>query len=118
MEMSRAICGSLAQGGFDASPLALSYSASAAEVKRKLAQAGSQITLLLTLHQWTYDGYWSTGITFGMTLAVLDREGNVLATAEQSGEETLNQSSPKFFAQKLALLMNDPGVAGALGAAP
>lgn len=115
-EMSQAICLSLNQRGFNASRVVVPHSESPEAVAKSLRSKGASRMVLMTIHQWGYDGHFSTGISFHLQLKVLGRDGVVLASVGQSGEETLNQSSVAFFQTKLALLLNDPQVVATMGA--
>jgi hypothetical protein len=126
--MTQAIANSLSQKGFRSIPVAVAAPETAGTVREKLALAGGERAVLLTLREWKSDTYVNTTILYDVTLSVLDRSGQVVGESRVKGEDNLGgdfvnppghakKVVPAAFKAKLEQLLGDPAVALALASA-
>jgi hypothetical protein len=126
--MTQAIAKSLSQKGFQAVPVAVTASETAAAIREKLAAQGGR-AVLLTLREWKSDTYTNTGLAYDVTLAVLDRSGQTVGESRLSGNDNLGgdfinppahakKAVREAFKTKLEQLLADPAVVAALSASP
>jgi len=126
-DMTQVMCTALRDKGFDCVPVLLGPSDTPEEVQRKLQGAASTLALLLVLREWKSDTYINTALTYDVTLSVLKRRGDVLATVPSKGVEDLGggvnapgharTAIPLAFKKRLEALLNSPEVVAALQAA-
>jgi hypothetical protein len=102
---------------------------SVSQVRDRLTALETERALLLTLHEWKSDTYMNVGLTYDVTLAVLERAGIVLAERRLSGRDNLGGSFwnppahardavPRAFKAKIEELLNDAAVVAALRGEP
>jgi hypothetical protein len=126
--MTQALTNSLRARGFRPVVVIVTASMSPAQVQERLAQAGGDRALLLTLREWKSDTYVGTGLFYDVTLSVLDRSGRTLAEKRLSGKDDLGadawnppgharEAVPRAFKGKLEELLNDGAVTAALTSA-
>jgi hypothetical protein len=127
--MTQAIATSLSQKGFESIPVAVTASEGVAVAREKLAQAGADRAVLLTLREWKSDTYMSTTIAYDVTLTILDRSGRVVGESRLMGEDNLGKDVvnppahakkvvPEAFKAKLEQLLSDPAIVTALRGSP
>jgi hypothetical protein len=121
--MTTALVNTLAKKGFRAQPVVVSHSLAAADARQQAVRVGADRALVLTLQEWKSDTALRVGLTYDMTLTVLDRTGAVLAEKRLQGHDNLGAASlpsqvgdivAAAFKTKLEQLLDDPGVASAL----
>ena len=121
--MTTAVVNTLAKKGFRAQPVVVSHSLTAADARQQAVRAGADRALVLTLQEWKSDTAMRVGLTYDMTMTVLDRTGAVLAEKRLQGQDNLGAASlpsqvgeivAAAFKTKLEQMLDDPGVAGAL----
>ncbi|MFZ3321396.1 MAG: hypothetical protein WA190_03430 [Usitatibacter sp.] len=120
-DLSSVMSRSLVAKGYKVKVVALAPQESAQVVKAKLAEAAAKRSALLTLTEWKSDTMMNIGILYDATLAILNENGEQLATSSIRGKDNLGYAgiSPEpaimaGFARKLELLFGDPGVVAAL----
>ena len=89
IEMRDALAKSLKAKGINVSPVAISYSESAAGVKRTLLATNARRLVLVTLNEWKSDTYMNTALLYDVTLEVMDDKGNSLASNQIKGNDNL-----------------------------
>jgi hypothetical protein len=121
--MTTAVVNTLAKKGFRAQPVIVTHSLAAADARQQAVRAGADRALVLTLQEWKSDTAMRVGLTYDMTMTVLDRTGAVLAEKRLQGHDNLGAASlpsrvgeivAAAFKTKLEQMLDDPGVAGAL----
>lgn len=121
--MTTAIVSTLARKGFQAQPVALTHTLSAPDVRQRIAEAGAERGVLLTLREWKSDTALRVGLTYDITLSVLDRTGAVLAEKALQGRDNLGpilvpsdaeRAVAGAFKTKLEQLLDDRKVSAAL----
>jgi hypothetical protein len=121
--MTTALINTLAKKGFRAQPVVVSHSLTAADARQQAVRVGADRALVLTLQEWKSDTAMRVGLTYDMTMTVLDRTGAVLAEKRLQGHDNLGAASlpsqvgeivAAAFKTKLEQLLDDPGVASAL----
>jgi len=121
--MTTALINTLAKKGFRAQPVVVSHSLTAADARQQAVRVGADRALVLTLQEWKSDTAMRVGLTYDMTMTVLDRTGAVMAEKRLQGHDNLGAASlpsqvgdivAAAFKTKLEQLLDDPGVAGAL----
>jgi hypothetical protein len=123
--MTDALVNTLERRGFRATAVVVAPATSAAEVRQRVAAAGPERSVLLTLHEWKSDAMMNVALTYDVTLVVLDRAGNVLAQKELKGRDDLGGDAwnppsharaavPRAFKAKLEELLDDGAVTASL----
>jgi hypothetical protein len=121
--MTTALVNTLAKKGFRAQPVVVSYTLSPADARQRAVSVGADRALGLTLQEWKSDTAFRVGLSYDMTMTVLDRTGTVLAEKRLQGHDNLGAASlpsqvgeivATAFKTKLEQMLDDPGVAGAL----
>src|SRR5262249_18354723 len=121
--MTTALVNTLAKKGFRARPVAITHTLSPADARQQAVRVGADRALVLTLQEWKSDTALRVGLSYDMTMTVLDRTGAVLAEKRLQGQDNLGAASlpsqvgdmvGAAFKTKLEQLLDDPGVAGAL----
>lgn len=119
-EMNKALITSLQQRGFRVTPVSLAPQATFETAKQSLLTSGPERAILLSIDEWMYDGHGFAGYTIqcDLTIKVIDKEGQLLASVQAKGEQNLGTNPYKpvkiYFQGKLNQLLNDPKVAAAL----
>lgn len=99
------------------------------KIATALTRTKADRLLLLTVKEWSSDTYVGTGLTYDLTLEVLDSSGGLVAQTAISGQENLGwslhdphgiarQAAPEALGAKLGSLLNSAGVVAALKALP
>jgi hypothetical protein len=121
--MTTALVNTLAKKGFRAQPVIVAHSLTPADARQQAARAGTDRTVLLTLQEWKSDTAVRVGLTYDITMSVLDRGGAVLAEKRLQGQDNLGAATlpsqvgdmvAGAFKTKLEQLLDDPAVAAAL----
>jgi hypothetical protein len=123
--MTAVIVNSLRLKGFRTQAVVVTPSMSVSQVRDRLTALETERALLLTLHEWKSDTYMNVGLSYDVTLAVLERAGMVLAERRLSGRDNLGGSFwnppahardavPRAFKAKIEELLNDAAVVAAL----
>ena len=98
-----------------------------AEARQRVIGAGADRALLLTLQEWKSDTAVRVGLSYDVTMTVLDRSGTVLAEKRLEGRDNLGGATlpsqvgdmvASAFKMKLEQLLDDPAVAAALRGGP
>ena len=94
-----------------------------AEARQRVTGAGADRALVLTLQEWKSDTAVRVGLSYDVTMTVLDRTGAVLAEKRLEGRDNLGGATlpsqvgdmvAGAFKMKLEQLLDDPAVAAAL----
>lgn len=122
--MTTAIVNTLSGKGFRAQSVVLAHSVSPDEARQRLLRAGTDRALLLTVKEWKSDAVMRIGLTYDVTMTVLDRAGKVLAEKRLEGDKevlgaaglpsAVGEVVGKAFKAKLEALLDDPAIAAAL----
>ena len=121
--MTTALVNTLAKKGFRAQPVVVAHSVTPAEARQRVIGAGADRALLLTLQEWKSDTAVRVGLSYDVTMTVLDRSGTVLAEKRLEGRDNLGGATlpsrvgdmvASAFKMKLEQLLDDPAVAAAL----
>mgnify|MGYP006928212877 CR=1 FL=1 len=93
------------------------------QARDHLLKADATRFVFVLMREWKSDTYVNTGLTYDLTLDVLEKDGSVLAEKSANGHDNLGASmvpadartnSERAFRQKLENLFGDPGVVAAL----
>jgi hypothetical protein len=123
--ITQALTNSLRARGFRPVAVIVAASMSPSQVQERLAQAGGDRAVLLTLREWKSDTYVGTGLIYDVTLSVVDSSGRVLGEKTLNGRDDLGgnfwdppgharEAVPRAFKGKLEDLLNDAAVTAAL----
>ena len=88
-DISGSIVASMKGKGVDAKVVELKPGTPESEALSQLRAAGAQKSVLLTLREWKSDALVNIGFGYDMDLRVLDRNGKVLASKAERGNENL-----------------------------
>ena len=123
-DMTTALANTLKQKGFRAQPVVVAHTVSPADVRQRLTGADADRAILLTLKEWKSDSVMRIGLTYDVTMTVIDRAGKVLAEKRLDGDKEVlgaagmpsgvGEVVGKAFKTKLELLLDDPAIAAAL----
>jgi hypothetical protein len=127
--MTAVIVNSLRLKGFPAQAVVITPSMSLSEVRQRLTVLETERALLLTLHEWKSDTYMNVGLSYDVTLVVMEHAGKVLAEKRLAGRDNLGGSFwnppahardavPQAFKAKIEELLNDAAVVAALRGDP
>lgn len=125
--MTSAIVSTLARKGFRTRPISVAHGVPPAEARQRLLAVGTDRALLLTLREWKSDTAVRVGLSYDVSLSVLDRTGAVLAEKRVEGRDNLGgvmvpsqaeEAVSQAFKTKLELLLDDPAVTAALRSGP
>ena len=119
--VTAALANSLKAKGFVAVQIKTEVKDTSDTVVKKLMDASSSRTILLTLREWKTDTYMNVALLYNATLEVRDPVGTVLATVQIEGKDNLGGSAwnppavakevaPRALKEKLERLLNDPQV--------
>jgi hypothetical protein len=122
--MTTAIVNTLNRKGFRSQSVVVAHSVSPDEARQRLLRAGTDRALLLTVKEWKSDAVMRIGLTYDVTMTVLDRAGQVLAEKRLGGDKevlgaaglpsAVGEVVGKAFKAKLEALLDDPAIAGTL----
>jgi hypothetical protein len=123
-DMTTVLVSTLTQKGFRARPIVVVHSVSPADVRKQLLGAGADRALVLTLKEWKSDAVMRIGLSYDVTLTVLDRGGTVLAEKRLDGDKEVlgaagmpsgvGEVVGKALKTKLEQLLDDPAISAAL----
>lgn len=121
-----ALAEALARGGAEATGVTVADGTAEAEALSALGATGAERLLVVRLHEWRTDAKMRVTARWNLEATVHDRSGRVLGRRSTRGAETigaadLDESGEALavadLAERLSRLLNDPAIAGALGAA-
>ena len=121
--MTTALVNTLAKKGFRAQPVIVAHSMTLAEVQQQVSRTAADRAVVLTLQEWKSDTALRVGLSYDMTMTVLDRGGAVLAEKRLEGRDNLGAASlpssvgpmvGEAFKTKLEQMLDDPAVSAAL----
>lgn len=116
----------LTAAGFKVGIVPATPSASPSEVSSAALAKGGDKAVVVTVHAFWSDTYNNVGLTYDISLTVLDRSGRVLAQSRAKHEKELlggnffnppahaKKVVPQAYARILSALLQDPNVAKAL----
>jgi hypothetical protein len=122
-DISGSIVGSMKGKGVDAQVVELKPALSSDAAKTALLAAGTQRSVMITLQAWESDTMINIGFTYDLILQILDKEGKLLASKAQLGNENLGSTgfTPgggdavlARFRRMMEGIFQDPDVAKAL----
>lgn len=123
-DMTTSLVSTLNAKGFRAQPIVVAHSVSPAEVRDRLVRSGADRAVLLTIKEWMSDVVMRIGLTYDVTMSVIDRTGKVLAEKRLQGDKEVlgaagmptgvGEVVGKAFKSKLELLLDDPAITAAL----
>ena len=123
-DMTAVLVNTLNAKGFRAQPVVVAHSVSASDVRDRLVRGGADRGLLLTITEWKSDVVMRIGLTYDLTMRIVDRVGTVLAEKRIEGDKEVlgaaglpSSVGPvvgQAFKTKLELLLDDPAIAAAL----
>jgi hypothetical protein len=126
--MTTSIVNSLNKKGFRAQSVVVAHSVSPEEARQRLLRAGGDRALLLTIKEWKSDAVMRIGLSYDVTMTVLDPTGKVLAEKRLQGDKevlgaaglpsAVGEVVGKAFKAKLETLLDDPAIAAALRGGP
>ena len=93
-DMSNAIVASMKGKGVDARMVELKSGTPESQAISQLRAAGAQKSVLLTLREWKGDTMVNVGFNYDMDLRVYDRNGSLLASKAERGQENLGAGDP------------------------
>lgn len=122
--MTTSIVNTLMRKGFRTRPVIVAHSLSSDEARQRLLRADAARMLLLTVQEWKSDAVMRIGLTYDVTMTVLDRAGTVLAEKRIQGDKEVlgaaglpsgvGEVVGKAFKAKLEQLLDDPAITTAL----
>jgi len=122
VEMAEAMESELKENGFKVYDLRVTDSGPT--VVATVIKAAKPRNVILMIHEWKTDAMMSFGLSYNLSLQVMDESANLLAEARTygakeklggAGFESANSiSAANAFSSKLGKLFNDPGVMSAL----
>jgi hypothetical protein len=121
--VTTALVNTLTKKGFRAQPVSVAHSVTPDAARQQAMRVGADRALVLTLQEWKSDAALRVGLTYDMTMTVLDRTGTVLAEKRLQGHDNLGAASlpsqvgevvAAAFKTKLEQLLDDSDVAWAL----
>lgn len=114
-EMSASLSRALADAGFKSTAVKVAYSASSHIAHEALQQIGAERQVLVTLHDWHTDTYFGTSLEYDVTIAVMDKDGNELASESFKGDDDIGKLAPPLaFQMKAAEWFSRPSIVSAL----
>lgn len=120
-EMATSIAAALQAEGLKVQTITLRSGDGQESTRQALLLTGYDRILLFTLNEWKTDTLAHTGLTFDVTLDVLDSGGRHMARSQVFGQEVSGASilsaekdAQKWFAAKITELLRDPAVVSAL----
>ena len=124
-EVGEVIAGALESKGFTTKTVIVGAAESIEQARTKLASTGADKLVHLQIIEWKSDTYVNIGLEYSLRLAILDREGKLLAEKEISGDENLGSAGfdtakgvkkkvPAAFRQKLEELFSTAEIVEAL----
>lgn len=124
-EMGDVITGALKKKGFKTIPVVVAATEPIEQVRKKLADTGTEKLIHFQIKKWKSDTYSNVRLEYIMNLAVFDTKGKLLAEKESSGDENLGSGGfnilkgtrkkvPEAFKKKLEELFNAPDIIKAL----
>lgn len=113
--MARALAKALGRRGFEATPLAVPYSATRSGVIQRAVNTGTERIVLLTLNRYGTDTYFGTSLNYDVRLSILDGQGNLLASRQWDGEDDIDEISvTEAFTRKIEQWFSAPKIVQAL----
>jgi hypothetical protein len=124
-DFTKSACLSLAAKGYRTAPVHVEATEAPDVVLSKLAAARGERAVIIAIHEWKSDTYNRTGLSYHVTIKVLDQQMAILGQARLEGRDNLGgsfwnppahaeEAVPDAFALKLQWLLNHPEVAAAL----
>jgi len=124
-DMAVVLCDSLNKNGYQATPLSPVKGEKKEKAIERLLKSNSDRLLLLTINEWYSSTYQNTGLFYDVSLAVMDKNGEVQAESKVKGEDDLGGDFwnppanakarvPEAYKQKLESLINDDSIVEAL----
>ncbi|MEI7456323.1 MAG: hypothetical protein WCK93_06315 [Nitrosomonadales bacterium] len=124
-DMASVICSSLVIKGFSCHPVMVDPNELQVQITSKLKATNAKRLMFLTISEWYSDTYMSTGLTYDISLVIMDNQGTIIAEKKFNGGDDLGKSLmnpggfakkavPEAYKKKLASLLNDPAVIEAL----
>jgi len=124
-EFQTSIAAALTRAGAQVVRVDVRPAAAPAEARKQLAATGADKAVLLVLRDWHVDTYFNVNLDHDVSLTVLGRRGQVLATKELTGSDRIGtglvdpyavarESVPPAYRRKLEQLLADPAVVAAL----
>jgi hypothetical protein len=115
----------LRASGVKASQMVLAPSLKPTDARQQLVNSGADRSVLITLLEWKSDTYQRVFLNYDVRLNVFNRENEMLATSQRSGEDNLGDGGldppshsrkavPPAFKSIMEGLFKDPKVAAAL----
>lgn len=124
-EVADVIAAALESKGFTTKTVIIDANEPIEQARMKLANTGADRLVHFQIMEWKSDTYVNIGLKYSMSLAVLDREGKLLAEKTISGDDNLGSAGfdtakgvkrkvPPAFGQKLEELFSTPKIVEAL----
>jgi len=121
-DMSMSIQNALRSSGYTVTSLRFP-SRDSSTVESTIAESGKAKNIVLTVTEWKTDIYMNMTLYFDLLLQVLTRDGDVIASNEMQGKETVgggalesqnSRTAASVFEKKIGRLFNHPEIIEAL----
>lgn len=124
-DMGADIVSALQAAGLKASQIVLAPSVTPVRARQQLVDSGAERSVLITLTEWQSDTYQRVFLKYDVKLYVFNRENQVLAESQRSGEDNLGDGGldppshsrkaiPPAYKGIMESLFKDPKVTAAL----
>jgi hypothetical protein len=123
-DMTTSLVNTLSKRGFRVQAVIIAHTVPPDQARERVVRVGGDRAVLLTVKEWKSDAMARLGLSYDVTMLVLDRAGTVLAEKRIHGDKEVlgaaglqganSEAVGRAFKAKLETLLDDPAITAAL----